>query len=176
MKRLSRYARSEFLSALVVGLLSFCFAGTASAQYNYETEHKAEHKAPSKEKNWEQFDHSKSRQFYSDWKWNSEKKYHFRKYFFKPTVESPKHKYHYAIYVPEKPKHIFFYNPHKKHYWGRCPIDSPSKYAILPPKHRKPKLTDIPDHAFPQWGPLPPIPDSKDGQAMVLPPNDLPEI
>jgi hypothetical protein len=71
---------------------------------------------------------------------------------------------------------VYFYNPYKKHYWGRCPVDHGGKpvYSMLAEKDRKGDLEEIPESAFPPPGNVPPLPESTDGAGMELPPDDLP--
>jgi hypothetical protein len=121
-----------------------------------------------------QFSH---RQYYGDWQRHPTHGYSFRPYYFKPTPTFNGFKHHYVIHHPSRPQHLFFYNPYKKQYWGRCPVDRPDgvgRYSLLAEKDRKGSLKDIPESAFPEPGDVPPIPDSTDDQPLDLPPDDLP--
>jgi hypothetical protein len=116
------------------------------------------------------------RQYYSGWHRHSTHGYHYRYYHFKPHADFAGFKHHYVIHHANRPGWLYFYNPHTKRYWGRCPAGASGKgqYALLAPEDRKASLADIPESAFPEPGPMPPIPESEDGVAMDLPPDDLP--
>jgi len=118
------------------------------------------------------------RQYYSEWKQSPKQDYHYRSYYYKPTENYSGYKHHYVVYSPKKPDSYYYYNPYKKQYWGRCPShnDGQPLYSHLPPDQQKPILDDIPEAAFPEFGALPPIPDSTDGQVIDLPPDDLPVL
>jgi hypothetical protein len=112
-------------------------------------------------------------QYYSSWKKHPTANTAYRTYYYKPTPDYAGYKHHYVI---QKGQHGYFYNPYEKQYWGRCPLQSKGKpqYSLLPPEWRKPVIDQIPESAFPPMGDLPPIPESKGGVQMDLPPDDLP--
>jgi hypothetical protein len=118
-----------------------------------------------------------SRQYYSNWSYHAKRGYYYRTYYYKPHADYYGYKHHYVIYYSARP-YYYYYNPYKKYYWGRCPVRSEGKarYSLLPEEARKSRLEDIPEKAFPDFGPTPPIPDSngKDGGRLDLPPDDLP--
>lgn len=116
------------------------------------------------------------RQYYSGWRKHPTHGYHFRFYYYKPAPTYHGYKHHYVIHFPTRPAHCYFYNPYKKVYWGRCPIDHGGKplYSMLAEEHRKQNIADIPEAAFPKPAALPPIPDAADGASIDLPPDDLP--
>jgi hypothetical protein len=120
-----------------------------------------------------------SRQYYSSWRKYPQQDYYYRSYYYKPTPTYAGYKHHYVMYTPEKPQYLYYYNPYKKVYWGRCPShwEGKGQYSMLAEADRKPTLEDIPDKAFPKPGPLPPVPDSdpKEDVQMDLPPDDLPQ-
>jgi hypothetical protein len=117
------------------------------------------------------------RQYYGAWHRHPTRPYHYRHYYFKPTADYAGYRHHYAVFYPARPQHVYFYNPYKRVFWGRCPADAKGKpaYSLLAEKDRKDRIEDIPDAAFPKPGALPPIPESKDGGVMDLPPDDLPD-
>jgi hypothetical protein len=117
------------------------------------------------------------RQYYSGWTKHSQYNYYYRTYYYKPSADYVGYKHHYVIYHPHYPKHVYFYNPYRKVYWGRCPTQTNGKaqYSLLPEKARKGTIQDIPESAFPTPGAMPAIPDSTDGAKMDLPPDDLPK-
>ncbi len=119
---------------------------------------------------------STPRQYYSEWKKHPQQDYHYRNYYYKPSDTYSGYKHHYVIYTPSKPKDLYYYNPYTKKYWGRCPVAHGGKplYSQLPPEHRHEQLDQIPEASFPDFGGLPPIPDSTDGLLIDLPPDDLP--
>ncbi len=118
------------------------------------------------------------RQYYSEWKKHPRQAYHYRNYYYKPRADYSGYKHHYVVYTPKKPKHLYYYNPYEKKYWGRCSINHGGKprYSHLKPEHRGANLVEIPEANFPEFGSLPPIPESNDGQFLDLPPDDLPII
>lgn len=120
--------------------------------------------------------HGGPRQYYGHWSKHPTHNYHYRQLYYKPTPTFRGYKHHYVVHTPKDPKHLYFYNPYKKQYWGRCPIEYGDKpvYSILKPEHRKATLKEIPVEAFPAPGDLPPLPDATDGAILELPPDDLP--
>jgi hypothetical protein len=119
---------------------------------------------------------SAARQYYSGWQTSPKSGYSYRTYYHKPSNDYSGYRHHYVIQKPNDPDHCYFYNPYKKSYWGRCPMNTQGKplYSLLAEKDRKANLEDIPESAFPPLGALPPIPDSRDGVLLDLPPDDLP--
>ena len=124
-------------------------------------------------------DQYSSRQYYSNWSHNTQRGYHYRTYYYKPTPNYVGYRHHYVVYSPSRPRHYYFYNPYKKQYWGRCDVNTNGKgqYSLLAEADRKGTLDEIPESAFPAPGPMPRIPDSNPGEnaGMDLPPDDLPQ-
>jgi hypothetical protein len=116
------------------------------------------------------------RQYYSGWSFHSRNRYYYRSYYYKPTPTYTAFRHHYALYFPTRAQHVYFYNPYRKVYWGRCPAryEGEPGYSMLAEADRKPRLDEIPETAFPKPGAPPPIPDSTDNVRMDLPPDDLP--
>jgi hypothetical protein len=123
-------------------------------------------------------DHYSPRQYYSSWKKHAKQSYYYRSYYYKPAPTYKGYKHHYAIYYPARPKYVYFYNPYKKAYWGRCqtsyPVNQP-KYSTLAEPDRRGNIDDIPEKAFPKPKAMPRIPEAEDGVDMEPPPDDLPE-
>ena len=115
------------------------------------------------------------RQFYGDWH-SHHRGFSYRPYYYKPYPQFVGYKHHYTIHFQARPQHHYFYNPYKKLYWGRCPVATEGKpnYSLLPEKVRSGDINKIPESAFPEPGPMPPIPESTDGAMLDLPPDDLP--
>jgi hypothetical protein len=120
--------------------------------------------------------HYSPRQYYGNWRKHTKQGYHYRSYYYKPSVNYVGYRHHYAIHFPSRPKHIYYYNPYKKQYWGRCPVQTQGKpaYSLLAEKDRSGTISDIPESAFPPPGPMPKIPDAEDDATLDLPPDDLP--
>jgi hypothetical protein len=116
------------------------------------------------------------RQYYSDWKKYPTADSYYRDYYFKPTPSYAGYKHHFVVLTAAHPDHCYFYNPYRKVYWGRCDTycQGQPTYSHLEPEYQKENLSEIPDSAFPTSGGLPPIPESKDGAKLDLPPDDLP--
>jgi hypothetical protein len=116
------------------------------------------------------------RQYYSSWQKHPQRNYHYRYYYYKPTPTYAGYQHHYVVYFPQRPKHLYYYNPYKKVYWGRCPTDCGGReqYSLLAEKDRKASVDEIPEAAFPKPAAMPPIPESTDGAKVDLPPDDLP--
>jgi hypothetical protein len=118
------------------------------------------------------------RQYYSGWHIHPQSHYYYRTYYFKPTADYYGYKHHYVVYSQRHPGHLYFYNPYKKLFWGRCSAHATghAAYSLLAERDRKGTIDDIPESAFPADGPMPPIPGSKadDGAPMDMPPDDLP--
>jgi len=117
------------------------------------------------------------RQYYSGWHKHPSYTYHYRHYYYKPTPTYSGYKHHYVIYHPHKPDHLYFYNPYKKQYWGRCPVRHQGReaYEVLDERDRKGNLEEIEETAFGKGRKgNPPIPESSDGAILDQPPDDLP--
>ncbi len=118
-----------------------------------------------------------SRQYYSSWK-KSSSGYHYRTYYYKPRASYRGYRHHYAIYHSHRPRYVYYYNPYKKQYWGRCPVadyqSGKPTYSLLPEKARKANLEDIAEADFPPPKAMPRIPEADDDEAMEPPPDDLP--
>lgn len=118
-----------------------------------------------------------NRQFYGGWHRHPTHGYQYRHYYFKPTPTFNGYRHHYVIHYPSHPNHLYFYNPYKKLFWGRCPAarkDGIGKYSLLAESARKGSLKEIKESDFPEPGDVPPIPESTDGEPLDLPPDDLP--
>ena len=120
-------------------------------------------------------DYSSPRQYYSGWHKSPTQSYHYRVYYYKPTPTYTGYRHHYVIHHPQRPSHYYFYNPVKRAYWGRCPVESSGQpqYSLLAEKDRKANLDEIGESAFPKPGPMPQVPDAE-GLTLDLPPADLP--
>ena len=118
-----------------------------------------------------------SRQYYSNWNRQPQHSYYYRYYYYQPSINYYGYRHHYAIYYPERPAYLYFYNPYKKVFWGRCPSHGNGKgqYSLLAPNDRKGSLEQIPESAFPEPSAMPPIPESNDDAVMEMPPDDLPD-
>jgi hypothetical protein len=116
------------------------------------------------------------RQYYGGWNKHPSKNYYYNHYYYKPTPDYAGYKHHYAIYYPSRPDHYYYYNPHKKVFWGRCPISTGGvgQYSLLPETARKPTIEEIPEKDFPKPGPLPKIPDTNVEKEPNPPTLDLP--
>jgi hypothetical protein len=116
------------------------------------------------------------RQYYGTIRKHPKYSYSYRAYYYKPTPTYVGYRHHYVVYVSAQPKYVYFYNPYKRQYWGRCPVVSGGKaqYSLLAEKDRKASLDAIDESAFPPPADPPPVPESADGAAMELPPDDLP--
>ncbi len=116
------------------------------------------------------------RQYYGSWHKHQQHSYSYRPLYYKPTPTYSGYKHHYAVYHPSRPKHVYFYNPYKKTYWGRCELsrEGRNEYSLLAEKDRKGALEEIPEAAFPAPAPAPALPETTDGATLDLPPDDLP--
>jgi hypothetical protein len=117
------------------------------------------------------------RQYYGGWSYYPARTYYYRYYYYKPYDSYEGYSYHYAIYYPSQPRYVYYYNPYSGYYWGRYDTQAKGddKYSLLKPEDRKKNIDDIPEKAFPKPGPMPSIPESKDGAKIEPPPDDLPK-
>ncbi len=138
-------------SHIVFALLLLCSTGSFTAAQNYGP-----------------------RQYYSGWNSHPSHGYHYRHLYYKPRPDYVGYRHHYCIYYPSRPKHVYFYNPYKKSYWGRCSIDHGGKYSLLAEGDRRSSLQDIPESAFPEPTAPPALPGVEDSVPLDLPPDDLP--
>jgi len=118
-----------------------------------------------------------TRQFYGNWQ-KHQQGFAYRSYYYKPSPNYAGFKHHHVIRHPKHPQHLYFYNPYKQQFWGRCPVAANGKphYSLLAEKDRSGDLEKIPEKAFPPYADLPPIPESTDGETLDLPPDDLPDL
>ena len=114
------------------------------------------------------------RQYYGTWSYNEINRYHYRQYHYKPVVTATTYSYHYVIHYPTQPRYHYYYNPVRRHYWGRYDIEEKG-YSMLAEADRKEKLEDIKDSAFPKPTKMPNMPDADDKVEMEVPPNDTPK-
>src|SRR5262245_46303154 len=116
------------------------------------------------------------RQYYTSWS-TTTYGYYYRTYYYKPYPTYTSYSYHYVIYYPSRPSYYYYYNPVRRVYWGRSPVQNDGKavYSILAEEHRKGSLDEIKEERFPKPGPMPPVPESKDGVKIAVPPADLPK-
>jgi hypothetical protein len=94
------------------------------------------------------------------------KNFHYRQY----SYFSNKHRefrQHYAFYFNNRPKHVYFYNPHKNQWWGRYDLTT-GGYSLLKEEDRNAELKDIPEAAFPKPGKMPA--EEQGGAMMDIPP------
>jgi hypothetical protein len=121
-------------------------------------------------------DYGSPRQYYSSWQKYPQRTSYYRHYYYKPSPTYSGYKHHYVVYAPQKPKYVYYYNPYKKVYWGRCPVEHHGEgvYSLLAEKDRKPTLDEIPEEAFPPPAPVPSLPEATDAAPLDLPPDDLP--
>jgi hypothetical protein len=116
------------------------------------------------------------RQYYGNWQKHAQQNYYYRAYYYKPYPTYAGYKHHYVMYHPQHPKHFYYYNPYKKTYWGRCPVDygGQSLYSKLADRDCRENLEDIPETAFPAPAKAPAVPEATDDATLELPPDDLP--
>ena len=117
---------------------------------------------------------SSPRQYYSSWNKHPNRTYYYRTLYFKPSPTYSGYKHHYCIYYKARPQHVYFFNPYKKKFWGRCHINHGGQYSILAAVDRRADVNEIPEGAFTDPGDPPPLPEAEDGILLDLPPDDLP--
>jgi hypothetical protein len=113
------------------------------------------------------------RQYYSGYRYYPEQGYYYRHFYYKPEADYYGYQHHYCISYPHSPQYTYYYNPYSQQYWGRYDCHAKG-YSLLAKADRKPILAQIPEKAFPKPGPLPVIPESKDGLQLLAPPLDNP--
>ena len=110
--------------------------------------------------------------YYSQWTYYPKRSYNYCYCYYQPApapTPQPEYQYHYCICYPTKPKYCYYYNPHRRAYWGRYDLEAKG-YSLLEEKDRKEKLEDIPESAFPKPAAMPAIPGGKPGLVLVPPP------
>ncbi|QDU40821.1 hypothetical protein Mal4_51830 [Maioricimonas rarisocia] len=116
------------------------------------------------------------RQYYGSWSYHPSYRYYYRPYYYKPYTSYSGYKYHYCIHYPSRPRYVYYYNPHRRQYWGRFDLEGKdgAQYSLLKDEDRAEKLSDIPEEAFPKPAAMPAVPESEDG-AQIEPPEGVPE-
>src|SRR5207244_2381430 len=112
------------------------------------------------------------RQHYSKY-WAKNKGYYFKQYFYKPTPGAVAYRMQYVIYYSSKPRFYFFFNPYNRLYWGRYDRQE-GAYSKLPEPQQRGQVAEIKEAAFSAPAGMPPVPESRDGVALAVPPADLP--
>lgn len=107
-------------------------------------------------------------QYYGDWTYYPSRGYHYCNYNYKPYASYPNYSYHYCICYPSQPNYVYYYNPHRSYYWGRCDLQT-MQYSLLAEGDRRQSLKDIPEAAFPKPGQMPLIPAGVDNGKEVPP-------
>lgn len=79
------------------------------------------------------------------------------------------YRYHVATYHPRYPRHVYYYNPYTRKYWGRYDLVS-GGYSQLQEEDKRESLADIPDSAFPTPTQMPPPEAGMEG--LMLPPPE----
>lgn len=76
-----------------------------------------------------------------------------------------------VIHFQHRPNHNYSYNPYKKQFWGRCPVETnrEASYSLHAEKGRSGDTNKVAESAFPKPGKMPPIPESTDGATLDLP-------
>ena len=113
------------------------------------------------------------RQYYGRWTYYPARSYYYSYYYYKPVETAIDYEYHYTIYYPSRPRYVYYYNPHRRVYWGRYDLQGKGDkvYSLLDEKDRKQNLSDIPEKAFPTPGAMPTIPTAKDKEQILPPPS-----
>jgi hypothetical protein len=122
--------------------------------------------------------HTGGRQYYGNWHGHTSGTggASYRTYYYKPTPDFVGFKHHYVMHYDSHPQFNYFYNPYTKQFWGRCAAGEvgEASYSLLEQTDRSGDINKIAESAFPKPGAMPPIPESKDGETLDLPPDDLP--
>ena len=115
------------------------------------------------------------RQYYTGWS-STSYGYYYRTYYYKPYAEYSTYNYNYVVYYPSRP-YYYYYNPVRRVYWGRVPVDNDGKaaYSLLAEKDRKRTLAEIKEDRFPKPGAMPGVPEANDDVKIAVPPRDLPK-
>jgi len=96
-------------------------------------------------------------QYYGNWNHYPSRGYHYCSYNYKPYESYPTYSYHYCICYPSQPNYVYYYNPHRGHYWGRCDLQT-GMYSLLAEGDRRSTVEAIPEKAFPTPGQMPLVP------------------
>lgn len=109
------------------------------------------------------------RQFYTPWRNIRGGDYQYSVYYYKVSPDSSGYRHHYAIFYPQRPDYIYYWDPFEQEYWGRAVryAKGTGAFSALPVEERASRLTDIEE--FPEPGPLPKIPEAEDDARMILP-------
>ena len=84
------------------------------------------------------------------------------------SKQNNSYRHHTAFYFNHRPKHVFFFNPHKKVFWGRFDLTT-GGYSLLAAKDQKETLDEIRESAFPKAGALPA--EEFGGDTLLAPPE-----
>ncbi len=106
---------------------------------------------------------------YGSWNYHTTHRYYYRYYRYRPSPDAESLKYHYNIYFPSRPRHIYYFDPQNKVYWGRYDLQQEG-FSELPSNQRNPQLLEIPESAYPPPGQMPYVPETE-GEERILRPR-----
>ena len=80
---------------------------------------------------------------------------------------------HVAVYVPSRPRYVYYYNSHSRVFWGRYDTQA-GNYQLLPDAAKRADLAQIREADFLPGGPMPKEGEGSDEQ--LLPPPPAPPV
>lgn len=118
------------------------------------------------------------RQYYSrGWSYHPTRHYHYRRYYYKPYRSYSGYRHHYCVYYKARPRYVYYYNPYRRVYWGRYDLEDKG-YSHLKKEDQSGNLDSIKESAFPKAGPMPSVPEVREGDNVTITPppvDDLPK-
>jgi hypothetical protein len=110
-----------------------------------------------------------SRQYYTPWVWDAEKKRYTCTYNYKANPNDTTFKVHRCEAVPSQPNVVYFANNEQK-IWGKCNLNPGGGYSAVKPGDRVDEVANAQGDVWTPPGPkMPKIPASTDNAEIKLP-------
>ena len=108
------------------------------------------------------------RQYHTRWTWSADHAYKYCLYVYKETANG-QYKTQYCVESPKYPGCYFYYNSNSGKYWGLCFEGQPKEKMFIDISSTGVPAPDRIDTLKKDAGPMPAIPGSTDGVAMIPP-------
>lgn len=111
------------------------------------------------------------RQYYSPWRENASEGYFYRTFYFKADPAADAYDRHYVVSYPGRDDYLYFYDPTTRLFWGRVLRNGEEgwRFSLIHAIDRQKRVSDIPEAAYTDLGPMPVLPGANDGVTIISP-------